>query len=260
MGLLLSHKRTLAVYPDMISVSGVVEGERSGGGARGDIQAFSAASRKRLFQELHKLIFKSVTFITLTYPEKFPTSSEVYKAHLKEWRRRFERRFGKVQGVWRLEFQGRGAPHFHIMYLDCPFIPIHDLCWEWKSITHTYDMAHEQNGVDLKLITDAKESRLIAKYLSKYIAKVDKRTVKDGREHTGRYWGRWNIIPECKMEFEITDWEAERIVTFILGARRGDDLWQPLDATMCSVFGDSLGSDEFLERVVQLVGYVKNRR
>jgi hypothetical protein len=146
------------------------------------------------------------------------------------------------------------------MYLDAPFIPVWEIAWLWKCVCRTWDMAHEVNGVDLKLITGAKEKRLIADYLGKYIAKVDERTEKHDGEHTGRWWGRWNIAEIGKMEFEVTDWEAERIVTFVLRLRSGNGLWEPVDPTLCTIFGDSLGSSEFSERIVQLVGYVRQGR
>jgi len=257
MGLLLSHKRKLRVWSDMLSVSGLSEGDRSGGGKRGDVQVFSKASRYRMFQELHKLQFEKVTFVTLTYPAQFPTSSKVYKGHLKEWRRRFEGLFGAIPAMWRLEFQERGAPHFHIMYLDCPFIPVWDLCYLWKSVTHTYDMAHEQNGVDLKLIVDGKEQALIAFYLAKYIAKVDERSQENGTNHVGRWWGKWNVVIPEPFECEVSDWEAERIVGLALSSRVSNSRWRPSDPTFCSIFGDCMGSGlfgEFIRRYQAISG------
>jgi hypothetical protein len=245
MGLLLTHKRKLTLWNDMLSVSGIGGGGESGGGKRGEIQVFSKASRYRLFRLLHQLTFERVTFITLTYPREFPTAKEVYKGHLKEYRRRFEIEHGRRQAVWRLEFQARGAPHFHIMYLDLPFVPVKDLCWMWKCVIHSWDMAAEINGVDLKLITDSKEEALIASYLSKYIAKVDETEEKNDARKCGRHWGKWNINEPDRMEFEVSDWQAERIVTFALGCRLGNQNWQPIDRTLCSVFGSSLGSSEF---------------
>ena len=162
-----------------------------------------------------------------------------------------------IQAVWRLEFQSRGAPHFHIMLLDCPFVPISDLLWMWKCTCHTYDMAHELLGVDLKLITDNGQQKLIATYLAKYIAKVDERKVKDAKQKCGRWWGKWNVIDPTPMEFEISDREAERIVTFLLDARVGGQDWQPLDATLCTVFGSSMGGGsfgEFICRYKDIIG------
>lgn len=240
----------------MLSVSSLSEGEHVGGGKRGEISVFSAGSRYRLFRQMHQMKFETVTFVTLTYPAEFPVESEIYKANLKEWRRRFEIKYGDIQAIWRLEFQKRGAPHFHIMYLDCPFIPVYDLCYLWKSVTHTFDMAHEVNGVDLMLITDSTQQALIAHYLSKYIAKVDERKEKNYDDHTGRWWGRWNITEQSPLEIEITDREAERIVTFVLGCRMADHGWQPMDYSLCSIFGDSMGGDEFDQLVRGYASFV----
>jgi hypothetical protein len=244
----------------MYTVSGVGEGDRSGGGKRGEVKIFSAASRYRLFQQLHKLEFETVTFITLTYPAIFPTDPKVYKANLKEWRRRFEEKWGKVQAVWRLEFQKRGAPHFHIMYLDCPFIPIEDMCWMWKSVTHTMDMAHEILGVDLKLITSSKEEALIASYLGKYIAKVDERIQDGANNKRGRWWGRWNIIEEDPVEVEITDREAELLCNFALASRRGNSSWEPIDPTICTLFGSDMGSHFFMDYILGYTDTIRGGR
>jgi hypothetical protein len=245
MGLLLAHKRKLKVWGDMLSVSLIGDSEKVGGGKRGEISVFSADSRFRLFRTLHQLEFKRVTFMTLTYPGEFPTDKRIYKGHLKEFRRRFEKAYGKISAVWRLEFQERGAPHFHIMFLDCPFVGVKDLCWMWKCVTHTWDMAHELLGVDVKLVTDRSEKRLIAKYLGKYIAKVDERKVKNDTRDVGRYWGKWNIVDPQPVEYEIGDWEAGRIVGVILGSDLASTTWRPVDPTMCTVFGDCMGGGEF---------------
>ena len=249
MGLLLTHKRKLRVWGDMMSVSGVNDGDRSGGGKRGEVKVFSRESRYRLFRLLHTLTFERVTFLTLTYPDVFPVDSKVYKGHLCEFHRKFEVQWPGIQGVWRLEFQKRGAPHFHIMLLDCPYVDVGELCWMWKSTCHTWDMAHELLGVDLKLISDSRQEALIASYLAKYIAKVDEEDLKNDKHHAGRWWGKWNIEEPAPMEFEISDREAQRIVAFVLGARVGNQGWQPVDPTLCTVFGCRLGSSEFGELV-----------
>lgn len=245
MGLLLSHKRKMKIWNDMYSVSGVGGDPPGGGGVRGEIQIFSAASRYRLFKTLHKLKFEKVSFITLTYPSEFPTDPIIYKAHLKEWRRRFEKMYGKVSAIWRLEFQARGAPHFHIMYLDCPWVDIKEVCWMWKCVTHTWDMAHELLGVDIKLIVDSGEQALIAFYLGKYIAKVDERNQNGTIDKCGRWWGRWNIEEESPVEVEITDWEAKLVCGYALAHRGSGTSWEPPDPTLCTVFGSRMGSGEF---------------
>jgi hypothetical protein len=118
-------------------------------------------------------------------------------------------------------------------------------------------MAHELLGVDLKLITDNTQQKLIASYLGKYIAKIDERTLKNDTKHCGRWWGKWNINEPTPVEFEISDWQAERITTFLLDARMGGKDWRPLDPTLCTVFGNHMGGNffgEFVRRYKDSVG------
>ena len=229
----------------MFSVSGVGEGEHLGGGKRGDIQVFSAGSRYRLFRLLHQITFDKVTFMTLTYPDAFPTEPRIYKANLKEFHRKFEVEYPGIRGVWRLEFQERGAPHYHIMWLDWQPDDDGKVGWMWKSTCHTWDMAHELLGVNVRIITDSTQQALIAFYMAKYIAKVDGREIKDDDRKCGRWWGKWNLVDPTPMECEITDWAAERITSFALSCRVGRSGWEPIDRTLCSIFGGSMGSSEF---------------
>ena len=231
----------------MFSVSLLGEGEHKGGGKRGDIQVFSVGSRYRLFRLLHQLTFTKVTFMTLTYPEEFPTNPRVYKTHLKEFHRKFEIKTPGVSGVWRLEFQERGAPHFHIMFLDWQPGDDGEVAWMWKSTCHTWDMAHELLGVNVRIITDNRQQALIAFYLAKYIAKIDEREVKYDARKPGRWWGKWNIVEPEPTVREISDREAERLVSVALDARVGHQNWRPFDSSLCTVFGNSMGSGLFGE-------------
>jgi hypothetical protein len=235
----------------------VDEGQHLGGGKRGEIEVFSAGSRYRLFRLLHQLSFEKITFITLTYPDEFPADAKVYKANLKEFHRKFEIAYPGVQGVWRLEFQKRGAPHFHIMFLD--WQPEDDglVEWIWKATCHTWDMAHELLGVNTRIVTDNSQQALIAFYLAKYIAKIDERRLKEDGRKCGRWWGKWNICDPAPMEFEVSDWQAERITTFALNCRLGGSRWEPIDRTLCTVFGSSMGGGLFAQLVF---GYENSHR
>lgn len=252
MGLLLAHKRKISVYPDMVSISQGEDVEQKGGGRRKEIQVFSADSRFRLFRLLHRLEFDKVTFCTLTYPAVFPTEKAVYKANLKEYRRRFEDRFGRVPAVWRLEFQARGAPHYHIMYLDAPYVDIHDWCYLWSDVIHTYDMAHRLVGVDVKLVTSGKESKLVAFYLAKYVAKIDKRDPNCIKIKPGRWWGKWNITEAHPIQIELFDYQAEIITAALLEGRTGQT-WRPADYSLCSVLGETMGTNTFQKSAVKVI-------
>jgi len=258
MGLLLPHIRTIRVFPDILTVSQPPQGEQSGGGKRGDIQVFSAESRFRLFRLIHKLEFSQVTFCTLTYPKDFPTEAKVYKGHLKEYHRRFDKKYGPIPGVWRLEYQKRGAPHYHIMYLDCPFIPIDDWCNLWADVVGSSDPNHRKIGVDVKLVTGGKESKLVCHYLAKYVAKTDNRLKDCILIKPGRWWGKWNIAEPSPIEIQVLDYEAEIITAALLDGQKAQ-VWRPADYSICSVMGETMGTAEFRKSAIKVILGVLNK-
>ena len=89
------------------------------------ITEWSAKSRSRMTRTLAELDYGPLLRLalrlpmtTLTYPGDWllvaPTGKAV-KAHLTTWQKRFERAWGfRPLGIWKLEFQRRGAPHLHI--------------------------------------------------------------------------------------------------------------------------------------------------
>jgi len=245
MGLLLSHKSTLRVFSDLVTVSTPFADPPKGGGKRGDIEGFSAESRKRMIEFMHTLTFTGMTFITLTYPAEYPHDYKVYKSHLKRWHQSFERRYGKVRAVWRLEYQKRGAPHYHIMYLDPPFLPIDELSAVWYKIVGSKDENHLRAGVDLKPVTEWGDSGLVAHYIGKYAAKQSEEVSEDDAGKTGRHWGYWNIEKASPIEIELEPWQAERIALVLFSSRGRADTWRPSQYGNCTIMGDSLGSDRF---------------
>jgi hypothetical protein len=86
---------------------------------RGVIQGISRDSRTRLIRFLATINRPDPAwFLTLTY-RTWVEDFEVWKQHLNRFLTAVRRRYSSVAGVWRLEFQRRGAPHFHlILWLD----------------------------------------------------------------------------------------------------------------------------------------------
>lgn len=162
-----------------------------GGGRRGAIKGFSSASRRRLMRRLASInrhgSERPPAFITITYPREYPTESNVYKAHARALLKRLRRRFGARPVIWRLEFQKRGAPHFHLLVWD---LEVTDelkpwLLQAWYEVCGTGDRRHLRRGVDVQRMESWKR---VTVYVSKYVAKVQ-----DGREGAavspGRIWG-----------------------------------------------------------------------
>jgi len=94
--------------------------------AAGVVRIFSRSSRRDLGRSIAKLDWSTaieegdrLALWTGTYPNDWraacPTPKHTYR-HLRALGKRFERATGRAfMGVWKREFQRRGAPHFHVL-------------------------------------------------------------------------------------------------------------------------------------------------
>jgi hypothetical protein len=175
-------------------------GIQFGGGKRGTVNTFSRQSRARAIQTLQSIDKKKIStrifFVTLTYPEVFPHLHSSCKKHLDTLSKRIARTFPESFFFWRMEYQKRGAPHFHLIlfFPDSYITPDTALnsvrAWfsaSWYEICNTGDPKHLLAGTNVSLMRSWKG---ISHYASKYFAKVDqtesKCTLKD---QAGRFWG-----------------------------------------------------------------------
>lgn len=159
----------------------------SDGDSRGEIKGFSARSRKRLMDYTASIEWQGqkAIFITLTYPSEFPSAREA-KKHLKAFMERVRRRFPDASGIWRLEFQKRGAPHFHIIFFNLDFWEKSEVQQAWGEI-----IGYEKPFTRIELI---RSWRKAMSYVSKYLAKRDDASGEGGFNylpylHAGRVWG-----------------------------------------------------------------------
>lgn len=82
---------------------------------RGTISEFTRASQVRMMKAMSSWIpYGRLMLITLTYPATYPDIREA-KADLKRFKERLLKDYPNVCGVWKLEYQVRGAPHFHFV-------------------------------------------------------------------------------------------------------------------------------------------------
>src|SRR5262249_39067427 len=120
------------------------EKKKVGGGQRGDIKGFSYGSRRRLMLTIGtiKRDAQLPMFITLTYPEKFPTPSEA-KRHLDTFFKRMKRVFPAHGSIWKLEPQQRGAPHYHLLTWGCDLVDLMRFTPDaWYEIAGDNDVKH----------------------------------------------------------------------------------------------------------------------
>src|SRR5438445_4731657 len=106
------------MYADMIKVNIPLSGEKKGGGEREECKGFSESSRRRLIQKMAQWNMNGLyaSFVTLTYPAIYTEDWKQWKNDLDNFFKRIERKYSYLVGlVWRIEFQKRGAPHFHLI-------------------------------------------------------------------------------------------------------------------------------------------------
>lgn len=135
------------------------------GGKRGVVTEFSAGSRRRLLRLIARLEKTRTTFITLTYPAEFPDPITA-KGHLRALFERIRRRVPEASGIWRLELQERGAPHFHLLMFNLPYISFETLRAWWGEIIGVID--GQPLFVRIELV---RSWRGVMSYASKYVAK-----------------------------------------------------------------------------------------
>lgn len=153
---------------------------------RGTVQGFSFRSRTRLLKLLSQCDRSQTSqslFVTLTYPRSYPKESLLYKRHLDSFGKRLRRQFPKSSAIWKLEFQSRGAPHYHLIVLGIPFLARQWLARVWFEVVGSGDERHKKAGTQVARVSDYRRA---LGYASKYVAKV---TSSYSAEDTGRFWG-----------------------------------------------------------------------
>lgn len=118
------------VHDDVERLAGVREELRELGVSGSEdgrmITSWSRKSRARMVATMAELDLAPLllagdkpAMITLTYPgdwEVVAPNGEVAKGHLLAFFKRYERAWGEsLVDVWKMEFQRRGAPHFHLL-------------------------------------------------------------------------------------------------------------------------------------------------
>jgi len=160
---------------------------------RGKIKNFSRASRNRLMMKMSKLNRnKTPYFLTLTYPSSWPSVRET-KIHLSSFIKRLKRRYGDDLGyIWKLEFQKRGAPHYHLFLWGINDYGSELMSWiadSWAEVCKMDDENHVKAGTSIQKIRTWKGVR---SYSAKYFGKIDENEREKG---IGRVWGIGGNVP-----------------------------------------------------------------
>lgn len=150
---------------------------------RGVVKDFSPRSRSRLLRLVASFDVEKaakdnpVIFLTLTYGQLYPTD-DYAKRHIQTLIKRLVRFAPDCSGLWRVELQKRGAPHFHVMVFGLPFLDKLVLAAAWGAVIgqEFWDTSTiEKFGVAVPPFTRIEAIRNTRKafgYVSKYVAKL----------------------------------------------------------------------------------------
>jgi hypothetical protein len=214
------------------------------------IEAWSRASRGRLLKRALAVPWEvkgEAVMAELSYHVFEGITGRDVQRDLKALYRRMKREYPLFSGIWKMEFQRRGAPHVHLLLSFpgwCRWDRSSSLCRrgpkkgsdEWVQIRafqdwlklNWWEITGEKTEAHLKRGASAYYAENLVKagfYFAGYSAKASKEhqnTIPEGFEGMGRFWGAWNMPQSWEVE-ELTwsqYWRARRVVYKLMQSRR----------------------------------------
>lgn len=188
-------------------------GPLGAGGRRGSITGISQASRRRMLRTLLRLDYNltCADWVTLTYHREWGRGPEVWHAHLDRWIQQLQADYSSFgpSAFWVLEFQKRGAPHFHPLVIWRRSPAEHQFrSWTlrtWHEIAEPTSEEHSRAGTRVDRIRsgDRQGARRILFYLVKYSSKQAQKRALDPETGelcpTGRMWGKTRDLPQTEL-------------------------------------------------------------
>jgi hypothetical protein len=162
---------------------------------RSEIQGFSLGSQRRMSAFLREVEAKYVYMITLTYAAQ-PESPTVSKNQLRVFLQRLKRFAGRssrqFSAFWFMEFQSRGAVHYHIFSTHCPRYTTVSQWWtecmQFGEYDDTLYYKHLAAGTRCERLRRGRDG--CVRYALKYARKHDQKLLPEAwKTGAGRWWG-----------------------------------------------------------------------
>lgn len=164
---------------------------------RQEIKSFSKSSAARMRKYLRECSSQYAYMVTLTYPSVMPVSGRATKEHLRRFLQELRRYSGRRKQLdtswsvlWFLEFQDRGAVHYHLLTTHTFGKEFISECW--YQICGTELAIHKKCGTRIEKLRTGRAG--IASYAAKYAVKTSQKQVPEGFDNVGRFWG----VSGCK--------------------------------------------------------------
>lgn len=224
---------------------------------RGDIVGHSPKSQRRARMFLSKIpneeIMKGL-LVTLTYPgkqaaDKIPAASEylVYKDHLRKFNQAIVRKW-EGSGAWFLEFQERGAPHYHLIVFGVGhsnLVPFQEwVSKEWNRIVDG-GADHLEAGTRVEIPKHCQAAR---NYVTAYFTKGAQAPAET---KVGRYWGKFGTssIPLAPEVVETLTPQQAKIATRTANNSVANHIWNSGWKRLKARVGKKFPSVRFLTMV-----------
>lgn len=180
---------------------------------RGEINMFSDNARKRLAFVASNTQVDFVSMITLTYPDDYPADGKMVKRHLYRFLAWLRAQSEGINYLWWLEFQKRGAPHFHILIDRQPIQfgstwPVFQVsvARTWNDIVDGgYD--HLRVGTRSERLRSPEGGR---HYCVKYAQKMSQKAVPALYRNVGRFYGYTRPVKPKAIMSVATSWQSLR--------------------------------------------------
>lgn len=191
---------------------------RVGGGRRGEVREFTWASRRNMMMTLSRLTWHPEAMHVLSLPDDWSAfcDGRLFKKILHSWLVSARRYIGRV--FWFLEFQGRGAPHVHVLTERMPSAALQlRMARTWARLickysyqppeafdkivsVHTYSHeGYSGSGRNRSAWQTERKDRGFVRYATKYAFKMEQKRVPDCMRSVGRFWGYTG---------DLADWSA----------------------------------------------------
>ena len=196
---------------------------------RGTITKMSKQALARLIVTIQSTEIEFSSMLTLTYPKVYPSKGDIIKQDISFLTTWLKRNFD-TENLWFLEFQERGAPHFHVMLENDAITPKMrvkvGLKWTERIVLSDWfsDYIDDQDKPEE---TYSKEVRKIAavnchetvwelirevsgarNYVTKYAAKAYQKKPPKWFKGVGRFWGCSRAVSTKGIEIDVTDSEV----------------------------------------------------
>jgi hypothetical protein len=215
-------------------------------GARG-VATFSPASRKRLLQLVASLDQDTTPplFLTLTYPQSWPTVPAAWHDDLEAFYKRLCRKYPmcNIAVLWRKEPQRRGAPHYHLLVFGVPYIAYKWVGEVWAQITRG-------NPATCSRVERVRSWRGAMSYASKYLGKkldggefkTDQGEVLDS---VGRHWGVMGTkhLPRLWVAYVLLEDAFHRVRRAMVAQKRSKGRVHRVKGRHCGLWSFMRGED-----------------